>query len=112
MSNNITAFSKKAVYRVERYTDNLAGNINRLVPVLDTGERDPRRAESFSGDCILYTNRGPMPITFEIKATSLDEAMDNFAVAIADKLEEIKSKAVQAQIMSGIGQSPSKLIKP
>jgi hypothetical protein len=70
-----------ALYREEIYTDRKAGTLRVLVPVTRDGAADPARPTVYSGEAQLLTNMGPLPISFDIDATSLADAVAKYAEA-------------------------------
>ena len=82
------------MYREENFTDRKIGNIRRLTPVDDQGEPDSSRATIYIGQTQMMTNMGPLPLSFEIEATSLAEACQGFAegakLAVERTIEEAK----------------------
>lgn len=70
-----------ALYREEIYTDRKAGTLRVLVPVTRDGGADPSRPTVYSGEAQLLTNMGPLPISFDIDATSLADAVAKYAEA-------------------------------
>jgi hypothetical protein len=71
----------KSLYREEIYTDRRVGTLRVLVPVTVDGTPDPKRETVFQGEAQLMTNVGPLPISFEIEARNLAEAVANYAEA-------------------------------
>ena len=76
-----------ALYREEIYTDRKVGTLRVLVPVTAAGATDPARATVFSGEAQLLTNMGPLPISFDIEAASLAEAIAKYAAAAKTGIE-------------------------
>ena len=70
-----------ALYREEIYTDRKAGTLRVLVPVTRDGAPDPSRPTVYSGEAQLLTNMGPLPISFDIDATSVSDAVGKYAEA-------------------------------
>ena len=70
-----------ALYREEIYTDRKAGTLRVLVPVTRDGAPDASRPTVYSGEAQLLTNMGPLPISFDIDATSLSDAVAKYAEA-------------------------------
>ena len=70
-----------ALYREEIYTDRKVGTLRVLVPVTAAGAPDPARPTVYSGEAQLLTNMGPLPISFDIEAKSLTDAVANYAEA-------------------------------
>ncbi|HYQ99547.1 MAG TPA: hypothetical protein VET86_05845 [Casimicrobiaceae bacterium] len=76
-----------ALYREEIYTDRKVGTLRVLVPVTAAGAADPARPTVYSGEAQLLTNMGPLPISFDIEARSLSEAVANYAEAAKSGIE-------------------------
>ena len=73
-----TQMDVASLYREEVVTDRKVGTIHVLTPILDSGERDTNRPLLFLGDTQIMTQMGPLPISFEIKAETLAEAVAGF----------------------------------
>ena len=63
------------LYREEIYTDRKVGTLRVMVPVTASGASDPSRPTIYTGEAQLMTNMGPLPISFDIDARSLTEAV-------------------------------------
>ncbi|MGH8186861.1 MAG: hypothetical protein ACREUC_09885 [Steroidobacteraceae bacterium] len=96
-----------SLYREELFTDRKVGAIRRLIPVRADGMSDPQRPELFIGQAEIMTNMGPVPLSFEIEATTLDQAVAGFAGAAAVAIE----RTVQ-QIQEMRRQAASQLVVP
>jgi hypothetical protein len=70
-----------SLYREEIYTDRKVGTLRVLVPVKDDGSADASRPTLYQGEAQLMTNVGPLPISFDIEAASLGEAVARYADA-------------------------------
>jgi hypothetical protein len=70
-----------SLYREEIYTDRKVGTLRVLVPVRDDGSPDTARPTIYQGEAQLMTNVGPLPISFEIDATTLAEAVAAYGEA-------------------------------
>ena len=70
-----------ALYREEIYTDRKVGTLRVLVPVTAAGAPDSARPTVYSGEAQLLTDMGPLPISFDIEAKSLTDAVANYAEA-------------------------------
>jgi hypothetical protein len=75
------------LYREEIYTDRKVGTIRTLTPVKRDGSPDASRKTVYVGEAQLLTSVGALPITFEIEAKSLDEAVAKFAGVAKDAVE-------------------------
>jgi len=69
------------LYREEVYTDRKVGTLRVLVPVKKDGGNDTARATVYTGEAQLMTNMGPLPISFDITAKDLGEAVQKYAEA-------------------------------
>lgn len=76
-----------ALYLEEVFTDRKVGTLRRLTPVKSDGSPDPGRRVAYVGEAQLLTSVGALPITFEIDAKSLDEAIAKFAGAAKEAVE-------------------------
>ena len=76
-----------SLYREEIYTDRKIGTLRVLVPVKSDGSPDPGRPTLFQGEAQLMTNVGPLPISFDIEAKTLAEAVANYAGATKSGVE-------------------------
>jgi len=70
-----------SLYREEIYTDRAAATLRVLVPVTKDGAPDAARPTLYMGEAQILTNVGPLPISFEIEAKSLSEAVAGYAEA-------------------------------
>lgn len=90
----------ETLYREETFTDRKMGSIRVLTPVTDDGATDIQRPVVYVGQTQIMTPMGTLPITFEIEAASLGEAVSKFGdgakVAIEQTMEEIKELRRQA----------------
>jgi hypothetical protein len=73
--------------REEIFTDSQVGSIRRLIPVTADGSPDTRRAVSYIGQTQILTPVGALPLTFEIEAASLEEAVRRFGDAAQQAAE-------------------------
>jgi hypothetical protein len=71
----------KQIYREETFTDRRVGTIRKLIPVLADGLPDGSRAALFVGQAQVLTPMGALPISFEIDASGLEDAIGKFAAA-------------------------------
>jgi len=78
-----------ALYREETFTDHKIGTIRQLIPVKSDGAPDPGRPVLFTGQTQILTAGGALPLSFEIAATTLPEAVEKFGPAAKVALEEM-----------------------
>jgi hypothetical protein len=76
-----------ALYREEIFTDRRVGTIHQLTPVHPDGTADLARRMVFVGEAQLLTSAGPLPISFEIEAQTLQEAVAGYAAAAREGFE-------------------------
>jgi hypothetical protein len=76
------------LYREELYTDRKLGTLRVMVPVKPDGSADPARDTLFLGEAQLMTNMGPLPISFEIDATNLADAVAKYGEAAKVGVEQ------------------------
>lgn len=86
-----------SLYREEVFTDNTVGTIRRLTPVTAGGEPDPARKQQYIGSTQVMTNAGPLPLSFEIQATTLSEAADAFGAAAREAFEKTMEELREMQ---------------
>jgi hypothetical protein len=76
------------LYREEAFTDRRIGTIRRFTPTKSDGSPDPSRPVLFAGHTQLLTPGGMLPLTFEIEAGTLEEALRKFGAAARVALDE------------------------
>jgi hypothetical protein len=76
-----------ALYREEIFTDRKVGTIRCLHPVMVDGSPDPARKTIYSGEAQMLTAVGTLPLTFDIEADSLREAVDKYAAFATEAVE-------------------------
>lgn len=98
------------LYLEEVYTDRRVGTIQRLTPVTASGEADSSRPIRFLGQAQLLTPGGALPLSFEIAAKSLQEAIEGFGEAAENaledtmkRIEEMRREAASSLIVPGSG---------
>ena len=98
------------LYVEESFTDRRVGGIQRLTPVTRTGERDDARPVLYLGQTQVMTPAGALPLSFEIAADSLEDAVNQFGKraeeALQDtmkRLEELRRESASSLIVPGSG---------
>lgn len=81
------------LYREEVFTDRRVGTLRRLTPVDSNGNDDPARPTLFVGQAQLWTQMGPLPISFEIEAGSMDAALEAYPQAAQGAIEQTLEEA-------------------
>jgi hypothetical protein len=84
---------RNGLYREELFTDRKAGTLRRLMPVTADGSADASRPVLYSGQTQLLTPGGVLPLSFEIDASTLDEALTRFPAAVHAALEQAIEEA-------------------
>lgn len=99
-----------SLYREEVYTDRAAGTLRVLVPVKPDGSSDSARPTLYLGEAQILTNMGPLPISFEVDATTLAEAVANYGEAAkvgveraVRELQELRRQASSSIVLPGAG---------
>jgi len=80
--------SADALYREETFTDQRVGTVRRMSPVKPDGSDDPSRPSVFIGQATVMTPMGSLPLSFELPAKSLAEAVSLFGPAAQQAIEE------------------------
>lgn len=80
--------SADALYREEIFTDQRVGTLRRMTPVKSDGSDDPSRAVVYVGQATVMTPMGSLPLTFELPAATLAEAVAQFGPAAQQAIEE------------------------
>lgn len=101
------------LYREETFTDRRMGSIRRLVPVHADGSDDPAGKPIWEGSTSLLTPAGTLPLSFEIEAASLSEALEKFPAAARaalertmEELRELRREQASQIVMPGQGGTP------
>ena len=81
------AMDATSLYREDIYTDRKVGTLRVLSPVKPDGTPDTLRHTVYQGEAQLMTNVGPLPISFDIDADNLADAVANYAEATKAGIE-------------------------
>ena len=76
-----------SLYREEIYTDRRVGTLRVLIPVKSDGTPDAQRHAVYQGEAQLMTNMGPLPISFDIDAKDLADAVAKYPEATKAGIE-------------------------
>ena len=92
------------LYAEEVYTDRRIGTIRRLVPVDANGERDTDRPIVYVGQGQIMTPLGSIPLSFELEASGLAEAIEQYPQAMKQAVEQAmeEMKELRRQAASSI----------
>lgn len=91
MSNERPAdpqMSADALYREDVFTDQRVGTVRRMTPVKSDGSDDPSRPLIFIGQATIMTPMGSLPLSFELPAKTLAEAVAQFGPAAQHAIED------------------------
>jgi len=103
------------LYREEIVTDRRVGTLRVLAPITADGTPDARRKTVYVGEAQIYTNMGALPLSFEIPAASLAEAVAGYAQAAKEavdravrELEDMRRQAASSIVIprGGAGGMP------
>ena len=92
------------LYREETIIDFKVGEIKCLVPVKLDGAEDSSRKTMFFAHTQLMSPQGPIPLQAKLKATTLEEAVEQFPKAMRLAMEAMAERARSMQTMQGGGQ--------
>ena len=95
------------LYKEETFTDRRAGTLRRLTPVTLEGATDPSRPVLFSGQTQLLTPAGVLPLVFELEASTLEEALQQFPEGVKAALEQAIEEAREMR-----RESASRIVVP
>jgi hypothetical protein len=76
-----------ALYREEIVTDRKIGTIRVMTPITADGRVDDKRPLLFTGEAQMLTSVGPLPISFDIDAATLAEAVAKYGAAAKEGFE-------------------------
>lgn len=77
-----------ALYREEVFTDRRVGTIRVLTPVTSDGKPDAARPTIYQGQAQMLTAMGPVPLSFELDAANLAEAVEEFSAGAQAAMEQ------------------------
>lgn len=99
-----------SLYREEIYTDRAAGTLRVLVPVKADGTADATRPTLYVGEAQILTNMGPLPISFEVEAQTLAQAVERYGEAAkigveraVRELQDLRRQASSSIVLPGAG---------
>jgi len=102
-----------SLYREEMVTDRKLGLLRVMVPIRPDGSPDPARETIYTGEAQLMTNVGPLPISFDIPATTLADAIAGYADAAKTgveramrELQELRRQASSSIVIPQTGSLP------
>ncbi len=81
------AMDPTSLYREEIITDRRVGTIRVLIPITADGDADAARPKVYVGEAQIQTNMGALPLSFELAAASLSEAVTQYPIAAREAVE-------------------------
>ena len=107
--------SADALYREDIFTDQRIGTVRRMMPVKSDGSDDPSRPVIFIGQATVMTPMGSLPLSFELPAKTLAEAVAQFVPAAqhaiddaARELQELRRQAASSIVIPDAGAASLK----
>ncbi len=107
--------SADALYREDVFTDQRVGTVRRMTPVKSDGSDDPSRPLIFVGQATVMTPMGSLPLSFELPAKTLAEAVSQFGPAAqqaideaARELQELRRQAASSIVIPEAGAASLK----
>lgn len=100
-------FDRSNLYLEEVITDLRVGTIRRLTPVDTDGNRDLGRPMMFFAQAQIMSQMGPVPVSGEIEANTLAEAIDQYPQAVQAGIEALMEEAREMQ-----RQEASRIVMP
>jgi hypothetical protein len=101
------------LYREELITDRKVGAIRVLTPVTSDGAPDAKRKTIYVGEAQIYTTMGALPLSFELAAESLSEAIVQYTPAAKQavenavrELEEMRRQSASSIVIPKGGLPP------
>jgi len=76
------------LFREEVITDHKVGTIRVLTPIRSDGSPDMGRKTLYLGEAQIYTTMGALPLSFELVAESLSDAVAKYAPAAKQAVEQ------------------------
>jgi hypothetical protein len=107
--------SADSLYREDTFTDQRVGTVRRMTPVKSDGSDDPSRPLIFVGQATVMTPMGSLPLSFELPAKTLAEAVTQFGPAAqhaiedaARELQELRRQASSSIVIPEAGAASLK----
>ena len=88
---------RNILYREDSVTDIKVGAIRRLTPIKTDGSDDDSRDPIFMGQTQLMSPSGPLLLQSLLEARTLEEAIEEFPVAMQKEVEKAMAQAEKEQ---------------
>ena len=85
------------LWKEEHITDLKVGNIRKLTPIKLDGTEDEGRTATYSATTNIMTPSGALPISGEIEAANLEEAVEKFPEAINTAVKKLQEDMIRMQ---------------
>jgi hypothetical protein len=85
------------LFKEETFTDLKVGTIRRLTPVTSDGSPDASRKAVFIAQTQIMSNMGPLPVQYEIDASTMAEAIQKYPAAIKAGIDQLMEDAKELQ---------------
>ncbi|NNJ71311.1 MAG: hypothetical protein HKP10_08520 [Kiritimatiellales bacterium] len=85
------------LWKEENFTDLQVGSIRKMTPIKLDGTEDEMRTATYSATTNIMTPNGALPISGEIEATNLEEAVENFSDAINAAVKKLQEDMIKMQ---------------
>jgi hypothetical protein len=102
------AMDGAGLYKEETFTDRRVGTLQRLTPITAAGESDATRPVLYVGQTQVLTPAGALPLSFEVPAASLEDAVAQFGELARQalertmrRLEELRREQASSIIVPG-----------
>ena len=95
------------LWKEENFTDLTVGSIRKLTPICLDGTEDSSRKPVFSATTNIMTPSGALPISGEIEASTLEEAVAGFSDAINAAVKKLQEEMIRMQ-----KEQASKIVTP
>jgi len=90
-------FDGENIWKEENFTDLKVGAIRKLTPIKLDGTEDESRKPSFTATTNIMTPGGALPISGEVEATTLKEAVEKFPDAINQAVKQLQDDMIKYQ---------------
>lgn len=100
-------FDGANLWKEENFTDLKVGTIRKLTPIKLDGTEDESRKAIFSATTNVMTPSGALPISGEIEAETLEEAVEKFPKAINAAVKQLQDDMIRYQ-----QEQASKIVTP
>ena len=98
------------LWREEIVTDRRVGTLRVMTPIRPDGSADLARHVAYVGEAQMMTNMGALPISFEIEADSLAQAVAGYGEAAHEafertmrELQEMRRQSASSLVLPGQG---------